>query len=48
MSTITSLLSEQGRPRTPYLFVKADGTGYADMKKGINAACRRAKIIGIR
>ncbi len=49
MATIKALLAQQGRPKTTYLFAKAeDGTRYADMKKGFNAACRRAKITDIR
>ena len=46
--TIKALLGQPGRPKTPYLFAKQDGSRYADMKKGFNAACRRAKITGIR
>ena len=45
---IRALLRQQGRPQTTYLLAKEDGTRYADMKKGFNAACRRAKITGVR
>jgi integrase len=48
IATIKAMLGQSRRPKTPYLFAKADGTRYADMKKGFNAACRRAKITGIR
>jgi integrase/recombinase XerD len=48
IAIIRALLGQQGRPKTPYLFAKDDGTRYADMKKGFNAACRRANIAGIR
>lgn len=48
LAIIRALLGQQGRPKTPYLFAKDDGNRYADMKKGFNAACRRAKIVGIR
>lgn len=48
IATIKGLLAQPGRPTTPHLFAHADGTRYADMKEGFNAACRRAKITGIR
>ena len=48
MNIVRALLAQQGRPKSPYLLAKEDGTRYADMKKGFNAACRRAKITGIR
>jgi integrase/recombinase XerD len=48
IATIKALLGQQGRPKTLYLFVKPDGTRYADMKKGFAAACRRATITGLR
>ena len=49
IATIEALLGQQGRPKTAYLFAKPqDGTRYADMTNGFNAACRRAKITGIR
>ena len=37
-----------GDRRRPTYSAKQDGSQYADMKKGFNAACRRAKITGIR
>lgn len=48
VATIKALLGQPGRAKTSYLFAKEDGSRYGDMKKGFNAACRRAKIIGIR
>ena len=48
LAIIRTLLGQQGRPKAPTYSPKTDGTRYADMKKGFNAACRRAKIVGIR
>jgi integrase len=48
IATIKTLLGQPGRPKTPYLLAKADGSRYADMKKGFNAACRRATITDVR
>jgi integrase/recombinase XerD len=48
VGTIKALLGQPGRPTTPYLFAKADGSRYAQMQEGFNAACRRAKIAGMR
>jgi integrase/recombinase XerD len=48
IATIKAILTQQGRPKTLYLFVKPDGTRFFDMKKGFAAACRRAKITGLR
>jgi integrase len=49
ISTIKELLEQQGRKKTLYLFAKVqDGTRFGDMKKGFNAACRRAEITGMR
>ncbi len=46
IATMKVLPAQQGRPKTPYLIVKEDGTRFLDMKKGFAAACRRAKITG--
>jgi integrase/recombinase XerD len=48
VATIKALLIRPGGVKTAYLFAKEDGSRYADMKKGFNAACRRAKIAGLR
>lgn len=49
ITTIKELLSQTGRPRTAsHLFAKSDGGRYGDVKKGFNAACRRAKVSGVR
>ena len=49
VTTIKALLTQPGRKKTTYLLAKPeDGTRYADMKKGFAAACRRAKITGLR
>ena len=49
IATIKALLGQPGHAKTAYLFARAeDGTRYGDMKKGFNAACRRANITGIR
>jgi integrase/recombinase XerD len=48
LTTIKTLVAQPTRPRTFYLFAKADGTRYAHMNKGFNAACRRATITDLR
>ncbi len=48
VATVKALLGQHGRSTTPYLFAKADGSRYAQMQEGFNAACRRAKIAGMR
>jgi integrase/recombinase XerD len=49
ITTIQGILADQDRPRAAtHLFVKADGSRYGDVKKGFAAACRRAKIKGVR
>ena len=48
IKTIEDLLNQTARSKTPYLFAKEDGTRYANLKKGFSAACRRAKITGLR
>ena len=49
VATIREVLAEKGRPRgAEHLFVRSDGTRYGDLKKGFTAACRRARITGLR
>ena len=42
--TIRDLLERRGRPATPFLFCKTDGTRIGDPKKGFHAACVRAGL----
>ena len=42
------LLSQPGRPATPHLSAKADGTRHTDMKQELYAAGRQATITGVR
>ncbi|WP_043338375.1 tyrosine-type recombinase/integrase [Belnapia moabensis] len=49
ITTIQAVLADKDRPRgAATLLVKADGSRYGDMKKGFGAACRRARITGLR
>jgi integrase len=49
ITTIQTVIAEKDRPRgAAHLFIKADGSRYGDVKKGFTAACRRAKVIGLR
>nr|WP_280137556.1 site-specific integrase [Methylobacterium sp. Leaf125] len=41
-------LLERARPRSPYLFCKADGSRIGDPKKAFAGACRRAGIAEFR
>ncbi|TDH58044.1 site-specific integrase [Dankookia rubra] len=46
---IQRVIADKDRPRNAiYLFTKADGGRYGDVKKGFAAACRRARITGLR
>jgi integrase/recombinase XerD len=48
ISTIKVLLGQPQRPSTPYLFAKADGSRFVDMKNGFVAACKRAGLTDFR
>jgi integrase/recombinase XerD len=48
ISVIEDLLSPRPRPDSPYLFAKADGTRYVDMKNGFDAARKRAGLSSLR
>jgi integrase len=49
ITTIQAVIAQKDRPRgAAHLFIKADGSRYGDVKKGFAAACRRAKVIGLR
>ena len=48
ITTIKALLDQPQRPHTPYLFAKADGSRFADMKNGFVAACKRAGVTDFR
>ena len=48
IATIKVLLGQPGRPRTSYLFAKADGSRFVDMKNGFVAACKRAGVTDFR
>jgi integrase/recombinase XerD len=48
IATIKVLLGQPQRPSTPYLFAKADGSRFVDMKNGFVAACKRAGLTGFR
>lgn len=46
---IREILADQDRPKgAEYLFTRHDGTRFVDFKKGFSAACRRARIEGMR
>jgi integrase/recombinase XerD len=48
LATIKELLEQRSRPRSPYLFCKADGTRIGNPKKAFAGACRRANIEDFR
>jgi integrase/recombinase XerD len=48
ITTIKVLLAQPQRPSTPYLFAKADGSRFVDMKNGFVAACKRAGLTDFR
>ena len=49
ISTVQGVMSAKDRPRNAtHLFTKPDGSRYGDVKKGFAAACRRARVIGLR
>lgn len=48
LSTIRELLEQQSRPRSPFLFCKADGTRAGNPRKAFENACRRAGIAGLK
>ena len=48
ITTIEALLDHPQRPDTPYLFAKADGSRFVDMKNGFVAARKRAGLTNFR
>jgi integrase len=48
LETIRELLEQRSRPRSPYLYCKADGTRIGNPKKAFSGACRRAGIEDFR
>ncbi len=48
ISVIKDLLAGRRAPESPYLFVKADGTRFVDMKNGFDAARQRAGLNNVR
>jgi integrase len=48
MAVIRDLLATRRAPDSPYLFVKADGTRFVDMKNGFDAARERAGFSNLR
>jgi site-specific recombinase XerD len=49
VATIRGIVADKARLRGAiHLLVKQDGARYGDMKKEFTAACRRAKISGLR
>jgi integrase len=48
MSVIKDLLARRRLPDSPYLFAKADGTRFVDMKNGFDAARKRAGLRNVR
>lgn len=48
ITTIRSLLEAPGRPRSPYLLCKQDGSRLKDPKKAFTGACSRAEIKDFR
>ena len=49
ITTIKAATRSPGqRPNTPYLFAKADGSRFVDMKNGFVAACKRAGLTDFR
>ena len=48
VDTIRDLLERRGRPTSPFLFCKSDGSRIGDPKKGFVAACARAGLTDFR
>ena len=48
IATIKALLDQPQRPDSPYLFAKADGSQFVDMKNGFVAARQRAGLTDFR
>jgi integrase/recombinase XerD len=48
VATVKAILHQPQRPNTPYLFAKADGSRFVDMKNGFVAACKRAGVTDFR
>jgi site-specific recombinase XerD len=48
ISVIKDLLATRRAPNSPYLFVKADGTRFVDMKNGFDSARKRAGFRDLR
>lgn len=48
LTTIRELLEQRSRPRSAYLFCKADGSRIGNPRKAFEAACRRAGIENFR
>jgi integrase len=48
LTTIREILEERSRPRSAYLFCKADGSRIGNPRKAFEAVCRRAGIEDFR
>jgi integrase/recombinase XerD len=48
ITTIKDLLDQPQRPNSRFLFTKADGSRFVDMKNGFVAACKRAGLTDFR
>ena len=48
LATIREILEERSRPRSAYLFCKADGCRIGNPRKAFENACRRAEIADLR
>jgi integrase/recombinase XerD len=48
VTTIKALLNQPQRPNSPFLFAKADGSRFVDMKNGFVAARERAGLTDVR
>ncbi len=48
LATIREVVERRSRPRSAYLFCKADGSRVGDPKKAFMGACRRARISDFR
>jgi integrase/recombinase XerD len=48
LATIRELLEQRSRPRSPYLFCKADGGRIGNPRKAFEGACARAGIADLR
>jgi integrase/recombinase XerD len=48
LTTIRNLLEQQSRPRSPYLFCKADGRRIGNPRKAFEGACARAGLKDFR